>query len=83
MFENIKYFPHDFDLFELNDYLEVEEKEIGEAKVLIVDNLYKYPDLIREFALNQTYDYRRAIKGSFPGGRTNPIFGKLNKENIK
>ncbi len=54
------------EMFDLNgpDQYKVTFLDIGETKALIVDNIYKYPDAIRNLALSLDYFIPR---GNFPG----------------
>lgn len=40
---------------------------------ICIDNFYKNPDKIREFALSQSYDNEENSDGRYPGKRTKPL----------
>jgi len=85
-----KYFINEDEVFLINDDFSVEIKEINPsgAKVVIADNFYKNPDLVRDLALRIPPSFNERIKTRLPGGRINafylmdhmgPIFNNLIK----
>ena len=59
-------------IFKLNDELEIKVARLGvdNRSVVIVDNFYKYPDKVRELALQQPLKNDQELVSGFPGWRT-------------
>src|SRR5205809_440309 len=54
----------DPNIFSLNDHPRVESRPIAGRRVLVVDDVYKHPDLVRRFALGLDFDQQA---GMYPG----------------
>jgi hypothetical protein len=57
--------------------LQVSKKQI--RTIVVIDNFYKNPMEVREFALNQTFD----VVGNFPGRRTRSFASQTLREEIQ
>ena len=55
------------DIFELNSYEEMEicSLSVANAPVVVIDNLYRKPELVRQFALSLDFHHKA---GYYPGG---------------
>jgi hypothetical protein len=91
----IKNFIDEEETFKVNDSFDIELKTIGkdQHKILIVDNFYKNPMLVRDLACTIPPTTNQRILLNLPGGRTSgrinafydldhlgPVYDKLIKE---
>jgi hypothetical protein len=73
----LKKFINEAEVFALNDHLEWTVKEIGPAKskVIVCDNFYKNPDMVRDLALQIPPSVNERIASNLPVG---PDSGRIN-----
>ncbi|GIW21519.1 MAG: hypothetical protein KatS3mg068_0526 [Candidatus Sericytochromatia bacterium] len=56
-------------IFQINNDLDIKIKKIGNYNVIIVDNVYKYPDKVRELAIKSPATNFKDITHDSPGPR--------------
>jgi len=67
----IKNLINEGDVFAVNNNLKLNIVEIGplQSKIVIVDDFYKNPNLVRKLALDIPPSYKRNLLNGLPGGR--------------
>lgn len=72
------------EVFEINDNLSATVFTIGpkKSKIVIVDNFYKNPQLVRELALTIPPTHNPRILGGVPGGRIDAFYNLEHFSNV-
>jgi hypothetical protein len=72
------------EVFEINDNLSATVFTIGpkKSKIVIVDNFYKNPQLVRELALTIPPTHNPRILGGVPGGRIDAFYNLEHLSNV-
>lgn len=67
---------NEIEVFQLNEDFESTIVEFGpnKSKVIIIDNFYKNPDLVRDLALAIPPTYKSEILNGLPGGRIDAVY---------
>lgn len=73
----IKKFINEAEVFAISDHIEWTVKEVGpgKSKVIVCDNFYKNPDMVRELALSIPPSVNERIASNLPVG---PDSGRIN-----
>lgn len=72
------------EVFEINDNLSATVFTIGpkKSKIVIIDNFYKNPQLVRDLALTIPPTYNPRILGGVPGGRIDAFYNLEHFSNV-
>ena len=72
----IKNLINEEEVFAINENLraEIVTFDPNETKVVIIDNFYKNPHLVRQLALDIPPTYKRSLLNGLPGGRIDAIY---------